>query len=89
VLVAVLGLAASAVLGVLAWRTGRSSLALVPVAWAVLFGAALYLSDGLYSRIREETQVAVLFWSLIAAVGALVGAIVNRATSKRSPQGIG
>jgi hypothetical protein len=80
VLVAVLGVAASAVLGVLAWRTGRSSLTLVPLAWAALFWAALYLSDDLYSRIPEETQLVVLFWSVIAAACAVVGAVVNRAT---------
>jgi hypothetical protein len=89
VLVAVLGVAAAALLGVLAWRTGRASVALIPVAWIALFKAALYVSGDLYHRIPEETQLAVLFWSVIAIVGALVGAIVNRATSKRSPQGIG
>jgi hypothetical protein len=77
--VAVLGLAAAAVLGVLAWRTGRASLALVPAVWAVPFGVALYLSDDLYSRVPEETQVAVLLWSAIAALGAIIGAVVHRA----------
>lgn len=80
-LVVVLGLAAAVVLGVLAWRTGRSWLALVPAVWAVPFWLVLALSDDLYSRVPEETQLAVLFWSAIAAVGAIIGVIVNRATS--------
>jgi hypothetical protein len=79
VLVAVLGLAAAAVLGLLAWRTGRSWLALVPAVWAVPFFVALALSDDLYGRVPEETQVAVLLWSAIAALGAIIGAVVHRA----------
>lgn len=86
-LVAVLGLAAAVVLAVLAWRTGWSWLALVPAVWAVPFWAALALSDDLYSRVPEETQWAVLFWSAIAAVGALVGLVVSRATSTASRAG--